>query len=83
MPSEWKKLGKGRNIRIAFPHYISGENDVRIYARVSKPMENARIHFPEIGKERKAARLMPGEMIIMNLSREELEGAGEITMEAE
>lgn len=82
MPFEWKKLKRGRNVRLAFPHYLSGENDVRIYARVEKPMENVSIIFPELGKKKVAAKVTPSEMIIVKLGKHELADVeGEITME--
>jgi len=70
------------NMRLVFPHRISGENDVRIYARVEKPMKNVSIIFPELGKKKVAAKVTPGEMIIVKLGKHELAGVGgEITME--
>ncbi len=83
MPFVWKEVRRGSNVRLVFPHYISGENDVRIYARVKKPMKNAVISFPEIGKKRKAVAVTPGEMLTVMLKKEELAGAEGLTIDVE
>jgi len=80
MPFEWKKVERGRNVRLAFPHYISGDTDVRIYARVEKPMKDAVVEFTEIRKRIRKRAVMPGEMIIVNLKRHEIFDVDRITM---
>ena len=80
MPSVRKSLKKGSNIRLAFPHYISGENDVRIYARVIRPMKDAVVEFPEIGKRIRKRAVMPGEMIMVDVKGHELSDVEQITM---
>ncbi len=78
----WKKIVRGRNIRLAVPHYLSGEEDVMIYARVLKPEENVKVRFPEIEKEIKLPFVKPAEMIRLKLKREDITKAKDrITME--
>jgi len=78
----WKKIVKGRNIRLVAPHYVSGENDVIIYARAQKPEENVKLRFPEIGKEIKLPFVKPAEMIRVKLKKEDIAKAKDkITME--
>ncbi|WP_175059289.1 NAD(P)/FAD-dependent oxidoreductase [Thermococcus sp. 2319x1] len=79
---KWIELKRGKNVRILAPHYVSGERDVYIYARVSRPMENVRITFPEIGKELRLPVVKPSEMLRIRLKAEEIRKAEkEITME--
>ncbi|ALM76032.1 NAD(P)/FAD-dependent oxidoreductase [Thermococcus barophilus] len=79
---KWKKIVKGRNIRLVVPHYVSETRDVMIYARVKKPEENVRLRFPEIGKEIKLPFVRPSEMIRIRLRKEEIAKAKDkITME--
>jgi len=81
---KWIELKRGSNVRILAPHYISGERDVYIYARVSRPMENVRVTFPEIGKELRLPVVKPSEMLRIKLKAEEMQKAEkEITMEVE
>ncbi|NJE46972.1 FAD-dependent oxidoreductase [Thermococcus sp. GR7] len=78
----WIKLEKGENVRLLVPHYLSGERDVWIYARVSKPMENVEVRFPEIGKKLHLPVVKPAEMLRMKLRKEEIAKARDgITME--
>ncbi|MCO6041165.1 NAD(P)/FAD-dependent oxidoreductase [Thermococcus alcaliphilus] len=79
---KWIELKRGSNVRILAPHYISGERDVYIYARVSRPMENVRVTFPEIEKELRLPVVKPSEMLRIKLKAEEIQKAEEeITME--
>lgn len=81
---KWIKLKRGSNVRILAPHYVSGERDVYIYARVSRPMENVRVTFPEIEKELKLPVVKPSEMLRIKLKAEEIQKAEkEITVEVE
>ncbi|NJE42585.1 NAD(P)/FAD-dependent oxidoreductase [Thermococcus sp. GR6] len=78
----WIKLEKGENVRLLVPHYLSGERDVWIYARVSKPMENVEVRFPEICKKLRLPVVKPAEMLRVKLRKEEIAKAGDgITME--
>ena len=80
MPSDWKPIRKGENIRLVFPHHISGGRDVKIYARVKKPVRDAVVEFPEIDKRVRKRAVMPGEMIIVNLKKQETAGIDELTL---
>lgn len=79
---KWKRVFRGKNVRLLVPHYISGENDVIIYARVSKPLRKVTVKFPEIGKEVKLPIVKPAEMVSIKLKKEEIQKAVDrITME--
>jgi len=79
---KWRKLIKGRNIRLAVPHYLADTKDVTIYARVAKPEENVKLRFPEIGKEIRLPLVRPSEMIRVKLRKKDIAQAGDkITME--
>ncbi|USG99439.1 NAD(P)/FAD-dependent oxidoreductase [Thermococcus argininiproducens] len=83
IPSKkWIKLENGQNIRLLAPHYLSGERDVYVYARVSAPMENVKIVFPEIKKKLRSPMVRPAEMLRIRLKAEEIRSAEKkITME--
>ncbi len=74
---------KGRNVRLAVPHYLSDTRDTIVYARVKKPEENVVLRFPEIGKEVRLPFVKPSEMVRVKLRKEEIAraGGGRITME--
>ncbi|MDK2886139.1 MAG: hypothetical protein PWP54_697 [Thermosipho sp. (in: thermotogales)] len=79
---KWKRVFRGRNVRLLVPHYVSGENDVIIYARVSRPMNKVKVRFPEINKEVRLPVVKPAEMISIKLKKEEIQRAVDrITME--
>lgn len=78
----WKRIIKGQNIRLVVPHYVSGENDITLYARVQAPKENVKVRFPEIDKEIRMPTVKPAEMLRIKLKKEELAKAKDkITME--
>ncbi|RLF23061.1 MAG: pyridine nucleotide-disulfide oxidoreductase [Thermoprotei archaeon] len=80
--ADWKPIEKGRNVRLVVPHYISGERDVKLYLRVQKPERDVYIRIPEINKRTFHPKVMPSEMVTMELSKEELRDIGEkITIE--
>ncbi len=83
IPAEkWIKLEKGKNIRLAVPHYLSGKRDVYIYARVKKPMENVVLNFPEIDRKIRLPVVRPAEMLRIRLRKEEIAKAKDkITVE--
>ncbi len=72
---DWKPLVKGRNIRLAIPHYISGERDVTIYARVQTPEKRVFVEIPEINIKKFYLAVRPAEMIRLDLSHEILSKA--------
>ncbi|MEZ0346190.1 MAG: FAD-dependent oxidoreductase [Infirmifilum sp.] len=68
----WKRIVKGRNLRLVVPHYVSGDNDVVLYARVQKPEEKVKLRFPEIDKEVGLTFVRPEEMLRIQLRKDEL-----------
>ncbi len=74
---KWVKVEKGENVRLLAPHYLSGDKDVYLYLRVAKPMENAELRIPEVGKEIKLPVVKPAEMLRLSLKAEEIKKAGE------
>lgn len=76
VPTEnWINVKKGRNIRLVVPHYVSGEKDVTLYARVKEPEPQVKVGFEEIGYEFEEPSVNPGEMLKIELEKEELEPA--------
>jgi len=73
--TDWKPVARGRNVRLAVPHYVSGERDVVVYARVQRPERNVAVCVPELGLQRFAIAVRPAEMIRLKLRRGELERA--------
>ncbi|WP_457742557.1 NAD(P)/FAD-dependent oxidoreductase [Thermococcus sp.] len=71
---KWTKVEKGENVRLVVPHYLSGERDVYLYLRVSKPMEDVELRIPEIGKRIKLPVVKPAEMLRIKLKAEEIKG---------
>ena len=82
IPSEdWIELKKGRNIRLVAPHYISGNKDVTLYARVKRPEPQVKIGFEEIDYEIEGESVNPGEMINIELEEEDLQNCeNELTL---
>lgn len=79
---KWRRLVKGRNIRLAVPHYVSGEKDVVVYARVKRPEDSVWLVFPETGKKIFLPKTRPAEMIRVILRKNEIpEKLDKITME--
>ncbi len=57
----WIKMTLGRNIRFVVPHYISGERDVILYARVQKPENNVYLSIANLKIKMYSVR--PAEMV--------------------
>ncbi|NJE06556.1 FAD-dependent oxidoreductase [Thermococcus sp. M36] len=74
---KWVKVEKGENVRLLVPHYLSGDRDVYLYLRVSRPMEDVELKIPEIGKKLKLPVAKPAEMIRVRLKAEEVRKAEE------
>jgi thioredoxin reductase len=72
---EWKPVKRGRNIRLAIPHYISGERSVTILARVAKPEQRVFVEVPEVGYKTFHMAVRPAEMIRLDLSKDALSKA--------
>jgi len=71
MPSTgWRPVKKGRNIRSAVPHYISGMRDVTFYARVRAPERMVEVRVPEVDFKRRLPSVRPAEMVTFKLSKE-------------
>ncbi len=70
--ARWIPIARGRNVRLVVPHYISGERDVKLYLRVYKPERNVCIRIREIGKELCLPRVMPAEMVVLTLRKDEI-----------
>jgi NADPH-dependent 2,4-dienoyl-CoA reductase/sulfur reductase-like enzyme len=85
IPAEdWKPVKRGRNIRFAIPHYISGKRDVTILARVTRPEKRVFVKVPELGYKVFHMAVRPAEMIRLDLRKEVLSKAsGSITIEVE
>ncbi len=64
----WIRVRKGRNVRLAVPHMLGGDRDVWLYARVSKPVEDALVELPEIGLRRRVPVLKPSETLRLKIS---------------
>jgi len=83
-PYDWKPVVKGRNIRLVVPHYVSGERDVKLYARVQKPEKQVFVQIPEINMRKYEIAVRPAEMITLNLdagSLKKLVEQNKITLE--
>ncbi|WP_297510486.1 NAD(P)/FAD-dependent oxidoreductase [Thermococcus sp.] len=78
---KWIKVEKGENVRLVVPHYLSGERDVYLYLRVSKPMEDVELRIPEMGKRFKLPVVKPAEMIRLRLKAGEIRNAEKLTVE--
>ncbi|AEC51439.1 monooxygenase [Pyrococcus sp. NA2] len=76
----WIRVVKGENVRFVVPHYISGERDVWIYARVTRPMEDVLVEFPEIGKRIRLPVVKPSEMLRIRLKGKEVRNVDRVTM---
>jgi NADPH-dependent 2,4-dienoyl-CoA reductase/sulfur reductase-like enzyme len=66
----WKLFEKGRNIRLVVPHYVSGERDVIVYARVAYPERNVYVEIPEIGLKLFNYGVRPAQMIRLRLRKD-------------
>ncbi|MCD6358211.1 MAG: FAD-dependent oxidoreductase, partial [Thermoproteales archaeon] len=79
----WKRVARGRNVRLVVPHYVSGERDVVMYARVRQPERRVVVQVPEAGWRLPQMGVRPPEMLRLELTRELLARAagGAITLE--
>ncbi|WP_048078793.1 NAD(P)/FAD-dependent oxidoreductase [Desulfurococcus mucosus] len=80
---QWLRVGKGRNIRLVVPHYVSGVRDVVLYARVSQPERNVYVSIPEIGYFLKLPEVKPAEMLRLWIPRRLISKSkeGKLTLE--
>ncbi|MGQ9596363.1 MAG: NAD(P)/FAD-dependent oxidoreductase [Thermoproteota archaeon] len=66
------RLESGKNVRLIVPQYLTRTKDVKIYARVTKPMRDARITFSGIDRVLRAPVARPAEMLTFKISKDEL-----------
>lgn len=79
---DWIEIRRGRNVQFLVPHHLSGEKDVTLYARVKKPEPDVKIMMADIPKEIETTSVNPGEMIRLEISKEDLEKIkGDLTIE--
>ncbi len=78
---KWIKVERGENVRLIVPHYLSGERDVYLYLRVTRPMENVELRIPEVDKRIKLPVVKPAEMLRIKLKAEEIRKAERLTVE--
>ncbi len=84
-PSERRiRIKPGKNIRYVVPQFISGKKSVTLFARVTLPMENAKLKLGDIF-ERKERFVKPGIMIKIEPDEEVLSKAQgeELTLSCE
>ncbi|MEM4501509.1 MAG: FAD-dependent oxidoreductase [Thermofilaceae archaeon] len=74
---KWIRVVKGRNVRLAVPHRVSGEKDAVFYLRVERPESNVVLEIPEIRFRMKLRHVKPAVMIRVKLSRWVLQRAKE------
>ncbi|MEM1642457.1 MAG: FAD-dependent oxidoreductase [Desulfurococcaceae archaeon] len=83
-PTRWLPVARGRNVRLAVPHYVSGEREVTLYARVERPEKGVFVRVPEAGVRSYAVAVRPAEMIRLKLDPAKLKPAveaGRVTLE--
>ncbi len=80
----WNKIRviRGRNIRLIVPQFLSGDKDVVLYGRVSKPLENPVLILHEVNHSIPYPVLRPPEMFRIRIRRSELSGIDKLTIEA-
>jgi len=78
----WISVEKGRNVNLVVPQFVSGEMDTVLYARVEEPEIMVTVKIPEIEKEISKRSVNPGEMIKIELEKEDFDGGEDkITIE--
>ncbi|MCS7105013.1 MAG: NAD(P)/FAD-dependent oxidoreductase [Thermofilaceae archaeon] len=81
--TDWIPVSRGRNVRLAVPHYMCTERDATIYARVLRPEKNVFVEIPELQVRKYVAAVRPAEMLRLKLTREQLkqaDGCDKITL---
>lgn len=69
---KWRRVDKGRNIRLIVPQLVSGTRDVVFYGRVQHPEDDVNLRIRETGFKRRFPRVKPAEMIRIMVSAEAL-----------
>ncbi len=70
---DWIDIERGRNVRLVVPQLITGEDQVRLYARVERPEPKVDIVVKETGEKLRSTSVNPGEMIKLDISKGQLE----------
>lgn len=69
---QWRKVVPGENIRLVVPQYVSGEKNTILYIRVTEPLENVQLMFPEVGKSIPVIHALPSIMLRIRLRKEDV-----------
>ncbi len=69
--AEYKRIIRGRNVRLVVPQMVSGLQDIIFYGRVTRPEENVLIKFEEIGRAFKLRVVRPPEMFRLKISSQD------------
>lgn len=69
---------RGNNVSILVPSFIDFNESLRLYLRVSKPIEKGRVILKELGIEKKFVDGVPSEMIQMVLNKKKMEKIKEV-----
>jgi len=64
---------RGKNVSILVPSYIDFNESLRLYLRISKPIERGRVILKELDIEKKFVDGVPSEMIQMVLNKKKME----------
>ncbi len=66
------KVNPGANIAYVVPQKISAQTDTALRIRVKNPLKNAIITISPISFQKNYKIIIPGEMVFLNISREQL-----------
>lgn len=69
---QWRKVVPGENIRLVVPQYVSGEKNTILYIRVTEPLGNVQLMFPEVGKSIPVIHALPSIMLRIRLRKEDV-----------
>ncbi len=73
--TDWVKLRPGEGVKLTVPQLLSGERDVWIYLRVTRPVRNARLSLRGAGREVRLPVVRPAEMVRVKLMAGEVRRA--------
>ena len=68
------KVSPGKNVAYVVPQKISGKKDINFKIRAKYPLKDARLKIPGLGFEKKIKHINPGEMLFVDVAKEELSG---------
>ena len=69
-------INTGTDIAYVVPQRTSAKKDTMLRIRVKRPLRNAKITIPQISFQKKYKVIIPGEMIFLNIEKEQLKGLG-------